>query len=274
MIKLGSHIKFKSPNYLIDSIEESIENKANTMMIYLGPPQSTIRANISKYKLEEYKEKYKNIIKPEDIIVHAPYITNLANPEKKNFACEFLIKEIERMNYIGAKYLIIHPGSHTKFTRKDSIKTLIESLKYIFINTKNVEILIETMSGKGTEIGAKFEEIKYIIDKVNNSRLNVCLDTCHIWDYGYDVKNFKKLIKELKKTKIFSLIKVIHVNDSKNPIGSSKDRHENIGKGYIGLEPLKKIVNAQEFKNVIKILETPLVNKKPIYKKEIKLLSV
>jgi deoxyribonuclease-4 len=180
MIKLGSHIKFKSPNYLIDSIEESIENKANTMMIYLGPPQSTIRANISKYKLEEYKEKYKNIIKPEDIIVHAPYITNLANPEKKNFACEFLIKEIERMNYIGAKYLIIHPGSHTKFTRKDSIKTLIESLKYIFINTKNVEILIETMSGKGTEIGAKFEEIKYIIDKVNNSRLNVCLDTCHI----------------------------------------------------------------------------------------------
>lgn len=274
MKKIGSHIGFKAPNYLIEAVEESLKNDANAMMIYLGAPQSAKRIDVSKYKFKEYKKNYIEKIIPENIVVHAPYIVNPANPEKKDFANQFLIKEIERMNYIGCKHLVLHPGAHTKFSREESIKTLINSLKYIFSKTKNVEISIETMSGKGTEIGTKFEEIKNIVEKVNDSRLNVCLDTCHVWDFGYDIKNFEKLINDLKKNNLLKLIKVIHINDSKNPLGSSKDRHENIGKGFIGIKALKKIVNSKEFENAIKILETPWIDGKPIYDKEIKMLSI
>ena len=273
MKKIGSHISFKSPNYLPDSAKESIDNGANAMMIYLGAPQSSMRVSIYKYKLDEYIEKYSNIIKPEDIVIHAPYITNPANPEKKDFAVEFLIQEIERMNYIGAKHLVLHPGAFTKFTKEEAIETLIESLNRIFEATKEVEISIETMSGKGTEIGINFKDIKYVIDKVDNKRLNVCLDTCHVWDAGYDIREYDKLIKELKKYDLLKLIKVVHVNDSKNELGAAKDRHENIGKGYIGLKPLHKIVNSKEFEDAIMILETPWVDGKPIYKEEIEMLK-
>lgn len=273
MKKIGSHISFKAPNYLEGSAFESIENGANTMMIYLGAPQSANRVDESKYKLEEYMEKYSDKIKPEDIVIHAPYITNPANPEKSRFAIDFLIRDIERMNYIGAKHLVLHPGSHTKFSREESISELIKSLKEIFSKTKDVEISLETMAGKGTEIGTTIKELKYIVDQVNNERLNICLDTCHAWDAGIDVTNFPEMIKELKKYELFDLIKVIHVNDSKNQFGAAKDRHENIGKGFIGLEPLKKIVNSKEFDGVLMILETPWVDGKPIYDKEIKMLK-
>ena len=271
-MKLGSHISFKSPNYLVGAAEQSIENNANTMMIYLGAPQSSRRAKMSDYKLEEYMEKYSDIIKPKDIVVHAPYITNPANPEKKDFANDLLIKDIERMNFIGAKYLVLHPGAHTKFNRQVSIDTLVESLKYIFNNSKDVDIAIETMAGKGTELGTTFEEMSYIVKNVNNKRLKVCLDTCHVWDAGYDVANLEQLLDDLKRTELIDLIDVIHVNDSKNTIGAAKDRHENIGKGYIGLRALKQLVHAPEFKNALMILETPIVDGVSPYKEEIKLL--
>ena len=272
-MKLGSHISFKKPNYLAGAAKESIENGANTIMIYLGAPQSSRRIPISEYNLKEYIENYSDVIPPEHIVVHAPYITNPANPEKKDFANEFLIKDIERMNYIGAKYLVLHPGAHTKFDRKLSIETLIESLKYIFEKTIDVNIAIETMSGKGTEIGTTFEEMSYIVKQVKNPRLKVCLDTCHVWDAGYDIVNLEQLLEDLKRNDILNLIDVIHVNDSKNILGSSKDRHENIGKGYIGLKALKRIVHAPEFKNALMILETPWVDGETPYKEEIKLLK-
>ncbi|NQZ66246.1 MAG: deoxyribonuclease IV [Mycoplasmatales bacterium] len=273
MKKIGSHISFKAPNYLVGAIEESLKNKATALMIYLGAPQSSRRVDKEKYKLDEYIEKYKNIIVPEDIVVHAPYITNPANPEKQEFTIDFLVQEIERMNYIGAKHLVLHPGAHTKFERSHAIETLIDSLNKIFERTSNVEISIETMAGKGTEIGKTLKELKYIVEKVKNPRLNICLDTCHIWDAGYDIKKLDEFIDELKKYDLKKLIKVIHVNDSKNPIGAAKDRHENIGKGFIGLDPLKKIVNSKEFEDAIMILETPWVNGTPIYDKEIEMLK-
>ena len=273
MKKIGSHISFKAPDYLVGSVIESINNGANTMMIYLGAPQSSRRIDESKYKLEEYIESYSDKISPKDIVIHAPYITNPANPEKQKFAVDFLIRDIERMNYIGAKHLVLHPGAHTKFTRKESIETLINSLITIFDKTINVEISLETMSGKGTEIGTTFSELKYIIEKVNNKRLNICLDTCHAWDAGIDVTDYDELIKQLKEHDLLKLIKVIHINDSKNKFGAAKDRHENIGKGFIGLKALKKIVNSKEFDNVLMILETPWVDGVPIYDKEIKMLK-
>lgn len=272
MIKLGSHISFKAPDYLVSAVEESLNNKANVMMIYLGAPQTTKRVPVEKYNIDKYNLFFKDLIKPEDIIVHAPYITNAANPEKSLFACQFLIQEIERMNHIGAKYLVLHPGSFTIFTPEKALKTLVNSLKYILSKTKDVVICIETMSGKGSEIGINYEQIMYLINEVNDERVQVCLDTCHVWDAGYNIQNYEEFKQELKSSGIFKHIKVVHLNDSKNSLNSHKDRHENIGKGHIGTDVLKKLVRDPDFDNIPIILETPWVDNKPIYKEEIELL--
>lgn len=273
MIKLGSHISFKSPNYLIGAVEEAISYNSNTFMIYLGAPQNTMRSSVEKYMYKEYIEKYSKIIPPQDIIVHAPYIVNPSNPEKSNFAIKFLIEEIERMNYIGCKYLVLHPGASLKFEKEIAIKTLVNSLKRILSKTKNVEIVLETMSGKGSEIGSTLEELKTIISEVNDNRLGICLDTCHIWDAGYDIKNnLDNFISKLKELDLLKLVKVIHLNDSKNDLSSRKDRHENIGKGFITFKSLQNFLYHPAFKNINVILETPWVDGKPIYKNEIEQL--
>jgi deoxyribonuclease-4 len=180
MLKLGSHISFKSPNYLVGAVEEAISYNANTLMIYLGAPQNTRRTDVEKYKYQEYQEKYSKVIDAKDIVVHAPYIVNPSNPEKAEFAVQFLTEEIERMNYFGAKYLVLHPGASLKFGKDVGLETLINSLTQILSQTKDVEITLETMSGKGTEVGSNLEELEYVIQKVNNPRLGICLDTCHI----------------------------------------------------------------------------------------------
>ncbi|MGP1451657.1 MAG: deoxyribonuclease IV [Metamycoplasmataceae bacterium] len=269
MIKLGSHISFKSPNYLVGSIEESLKNKANTAMIYLGAPQNTNRISIALYKYKEYKEKYSSLIKEEDIVVHAPYVVNPSNPEKSEFAVQFLVEEIERMNYINAKYLVLHPGAYTSYSPEIALKTLVISLKQILDKTKNVIICIETMSGKGTEVGINFEQMRYILNEVNNERIQICLDTCHVWDAGYNIQNYEEFKQEINKWNLLKHIKVIHLNDSKNQLASHKDRHENIGKGFIGLETLRKFVHDPDFDNIPIILETPVPSTGPIYDLEI-----
>lgn len=269
MIKLGSHISFKKPGYLTNAVEESLQNKANTMMIFLGAPQTTKRVDFANYNLQTYLEKYQNLIPPEDIIVHAPYIVNPSSVTKHQFANDFLIQEIKRMNYIGAKYLVLHPGSYTTFTNKQALEQLIKSLKYILSQTKNVVITIETMAGKGTEVGTNFEDVVYIVEAVNSERVGVCLDTCHVWDAGYNLHNYEEFIAKIKSTRLINYLKVIHLNDSKNELNSKKDRHENIGNGFIGFETLQKIVHDPLFDNIPIILETPWVDNKPIYKEEI-----
>ena len=273
-MKLGSHISFKAPNYLVGAVEEAISYNANTLMIYLGAPQNTRRAPIEKYKYEEYKKKYSHIIKSENIIVHAPYIVNPSNPDKADFAVTFISDEIERMNYIGAKYLVLHPGASLKFGKEIAIKTLINSLNKILSQTNNVEIILETMSGKGTEVGSNLEELEYVIKKINNPRLGICLDTCHIWDSGYDIKNnLNSFILKLENMDLLKWVKVIHLNDSKNDLSSHKDRHENIGKGFIGFQALKEFLYSNKFQGIPTILETPWVNEQPIYKEEIEMLK-
>ncbi|MDJ1647326.1 deoxyribonuclease IV [Mycoplasma phocimorsus] len=272
MIKIGSHITFKAPNYLLDAGKESLKNNANTLMIYLGAPQNTKRVEKEKYKLHEFEQLVKNKINNEDIIVHAPYIVNPSNPTKSQFACNFLISEIKRMNYIKAKYLVLHPGAYTSFDVQQALDTLINNLKLILSKTKDVVIAIETMAGKGTEVGINFEQIMYVINKVNSERIKICLDTCHVWDAGYNLKNFEEFIDFLKEKNYLKYIKVIHLNDSKNDLGSHKDRHENIGKGFIGFDTLAKFVHCKEFDNIPIILETPWIDEGPIYDQEIKLL--
>lgn len=272
MIKIGSHVPFKKPNYLFGAIQESLKNNANTAMIFLGPPQSTLRTKPENYKFEEYKRQFSTKISPEDIIVHAPYIINPANPLKASFSNDFLIKEIEKMNYMGAKFLVLHPGFFTTFSPNEAKNQLILSLKTILEKTKSVTLLLETMSGKGTEMCANFDEIVEIIEAVNSPRIGVCIDTCHVWDAGYNLKKYSEFRDKLTKSRIINYLKVIHLNDSLSPLGSRKDRHANIGKGFIGLETLKKIVHDPLFDNIPMILETPYVDGKPIYDEEIALL--
>ncbi|MBG0731033.1 deoxyribonuclease IV [Mycoplasma sp. 'Moose RK'] len=272
MLKLGSHVSFKKPDYLFGAIKQSLKNGANTTMIFLGPPQSTFRAKFEDYKYFEYKAQLAKKIAPEDIIVHAPYIINPSNPTKSQFSNDFLIQEIRRMNHIGAKILVLHPGSYTTFLPLEAKKQLISSLKFILENTENVVISLETMAGKGTEICTNFEEIVEIVETVNSPRVKICLDTCHVWDAGYNLKKYEEFCEKLVKTRLINYLNVIHLNDSASILGSRKDRHANIGKGFIGLEVLKKIVHDPLFADIPKILETPFVDNKPIYDEEIALL--
>ncbi len=279
MLKIGSHVSFKSPNYLLDSIKESLNNRANVTMIYLGPPQSSNRVSPEKYHLEEYLKEYKHKISPENIIVHAPYIVNLANLEKSSWSKQFLIEEIKRMNFIGAKYLVLHPGAYLKQDINESLKNLAINIKEIINSTEDVEIILETMAGKGTEIGTTLNQLKELIDLIDEERVGICLDTCHMWDSGIDLKkdfeenDGKELIKVLKDLNLLSKVKVIHLNDSKNDIYSHKDRHENIGKGFIGKTALINFANHPIFDNIPIILETPYVDGKNLYKEEIKMIK-
>ncbi|MGL5438549.1 MAG: deoxyribonuclease IV [Metamycoplasmataceae bacterium] len=272
-IKLGSHVSFKNPKYLLGSFEEMESDGSNTLMIYLGAPQNSKRVGIEKYNLSELKEKLNNSFNFDDLIVHGPYIVNLANLKNKDFNIDFMINEINKMNYIGCKYLVIHPGSRLDLSIEEGLKNIIYSLKEIIEKTEKVNILIETMAGKGTELCSKIEEIKFILEEVNSDRLGICLDTCHLWDAGYDIKtDLNGFITKLKDEQVLSKVKVIHLNDSKNDLSSSKDRHENIGKGKIGLEALRNFLYCKEFENIPFILETPYINEKSPYKNEIKLL--
>lgn len=272
MIKLGSHISFAKPDYLLGSARESIENKANCMMIYLGPNQSTYRVDKQYYQLDEYFKLYSSKVKPEDIVIHAPYIVNPSNPEKSKFAINFLVSDIKRMNYIGAKYLVLHPGSHTIYSQEQAKANLVSSLKQILAQTKDVVITLETMAGNGTNYCNSFEVLRDVIEEVKSERVAICLDTCHIWDAGYNIKDYDNFKKYLKDNNFLKYIKVIHLNDSLNPLGAKKDRHANIDKGYIGLETLQKFVFDKDFDNIPIILETPYINNKPPYKEEIALL--
>lgn len=284
MIKLGCHVGNSGNEMLIGSVNEALSYNANCFMLYLGAPQNSFRKPLSEMHIDEYQNIMKeHNIKNEDVIVHCAYILNLANPnvEKREYAINFIINELTGTYKIGAKYLVLHPGAHMNQGAYAGCDLIVEGLKTILEKTKDQDsiICIETMAGKGSECCSTFEEVKYILDKVDNNRVKVCLDTCHIWDAGYDIVNdYENVIKKLDETIGINNIKVIHLNDSKNVCGSHKDRHENIGFGNIGFETLHKVLIDDRFKNVVKILETPYVEgdkkiKYPPYKYEIEMLK-
>ncbi|PKI23305.1 deoxyribonuclease IV [Staphylococcus succinus] len=279
---LGSHVSMNGKKMLQGSAEEAHRLGESTFMIYTGAPQNTRRKPIEELNIEKGHE----IMEAHglsNIVVHAPYIINIANtlkPHVFELGVEFLQSEIERTQALGAKDIVLHPGSHVGEGSEVGIKKIIEGLNEVLTNDNNVRIALETMAGKGSEIGRNFEEIAQIIDGVNhNERLSVCFDTCHTHDAGYNVKeDFDGVLNEFDKIVGIDRIKVVHVNDSKNDIGAHKDRHENIGFGYIGFEALNYVVHHDAFKDIPKILETPFVgedkkNKKPPYKLEIEMLK-
>ncbi|WP_039068416.1 deoxyribonuclease IV [Staphylococcus shinii] len=279
---LGSHVSMNGKKMLEGSAEEAQKFGESTFMIYTGAPQNTRRKPIEELNIEKGHEVMK-AHGLSNIVVHAPYIINIANtikPHVFELGVEFLQSEIERTQALGAKDIVLHPGAHVGEGTDAGIKKIIEGLNEVLTNDNDVRIALETMAGKGSEIGRNFEEIARIIDGVDhNERLSVCFDTCHTHDAGYNVKeDFDGVLNEFDKIIGVDRIKVVHVNDSKNDIGAHKDRHENIGFGYIGFDALNYIVHHDTFKEIPKILETPYVgedkkNKKPPYKLEIEMLK-
>lgn len=283
-IKLGSHVGMAGKEMFLASVKEAESYGANILMLYTGAPQNTRRKEIKDLNIEagwEYAKE--NGI--DEIVVHAPYIINLANtvkPETFELAVEFLEKEIRRTAAMRSKILVLHPGSALDAGADAGIAQAVKGLNMVLDrNEDEVYIALETMAGKGSEIGRTFEELKMIYDGVHKKeRLRVCFDTCHVNDAGYDiVHDYEGVFQKFDEVIGLDQIAVFHINDSLNPLGAHKDRHANIGAGTIGFETLHRIVHDPRFIKIPKILETPWLcaegeTKKtiPPYKEEIERL--
>ena len=283
-IKLGCHVGMAGKEMFLASAKEAASYGANVFMLYTGAPQNTRRKDISELNIEagwEYARQHGI----EEIVVHAPYIINLANtvkPETYELAVEFLEKEIIRTAAMRSRIMVLHPGSHVNAGVEAGIAQVIKGLNTVLNqNDDDVYIALETMAGKGSEVGRTFEELKAIYDGVDKKdRLRVCFDTCHVNDAGYDIVNhYDEVFEEFDKVIGLDQIAVFHINDSMNPLGAHKDRHANIDKGSIVYETLHRLVHDERFIDVPKILETPWLAEegsdkktKPPYKEEIEWL--
>lgn len=270
-MKIGSHVSMSGKEMLLGSAKEAVSYGADTFMFYTGAPQNTRRKDISELNIGpawEYMEAHGI----SDIVVHAPYIINLGNTVKAetfSLAVEFLAKELERTVSCRSHTLILHPGAHVGAGTDAGIRQIVKGLNEVLTSDTGCCIALETMAGKGSEIGRSFEELARIYDGVtHNDKLRVCFDTCHTSDSGYDIiHHFDDVIEKFDQIIGKDQIAVFHINDSKNQPGAAKDRHENIGFGTIGYDALHYIVTHPDFENVPKILETPYVPSPDIPKK-------
>ena len=275
---IGSHVGMNGPEYYLGSVKEAISYNATTFMFYTGAPQNSYRKPLSELKINEGRSLLKEHGYDESkIVVHAPYIINAANPNKPELlelSIKTIVDELQRTAAFGASILVLHPGNHLGAGPEAAIDVLAHSLDEVFAKDgTNVRIAIETMAGKGSEIGITFEEVRSIIDKCHfKDRLGVCLDTCHVSDAGYDINDTEGLLNEFDRIIGLDRLLVVHVNDSKNIRGAHKDRHENIGYGEIGFDALCRIANHPRLKDIPKILETPYINEKAPYSDEIRML--
>ncbi|HJA42216.1 MAG TPA: deoxyribonuclease IV [Firmicutes bacterium] len=279
MIKIGSHVSMGGKKMLLGASEEAASYGANVFMVYTGAPQNTKRRPIEELNIEAgHAHMEENGIL--ELIVHAPYIINIGNTEKPatfKLGVDFLKMEIERSEALGAKQIVLHPGAHVKAGDEAGIQKIIEGLNEVLTHEQKIQIALETMAGKGTEVGRTFEQLAAIIDGVvHNEKLSVCFDTCHTHDAGYAVStDFDSVLNEFDKIIGVDRLKVLHINDSKNVLGARKDRHENIGFGHIGFDALYRIVHHPQLTDVPKILETPYIGldkAMPPYKQEIEML--
>ncbi|MWV44398.1 deoxyribonuclease IV [Paenibacillus sp. HJL G12] len=281
MLKIGSHVSF-SDKGLLSATNEANSYGSSSFMIYTGAPQNTRRKPIESMYLEEGKALMKES-GFEEIVVHAPYIINLGSYKPNTFelAVSFLQEEIRRTHAIGVKNIVLHPGAYTDKDPDYGIERIAEGLNEVLDGTNETEvhIALETMAGKGTEMGRTFEEIARMIEKVkHNERLTICMDTCHIHDAGYDiVSDLDGVLEEFDRIIGLDRIGVVHINDSKNPRGAGKDRHAPIGSGWIGFDTINSVVHHEKLAGRPFILETPWIGKdaktqRPMYEIEIALL--
>ena len=270
---IGSHVSFNKKG-LLGSVEEALSYGANTFMFYTGAPQNTLRKDIDReIVLKAHNLMKESGINIENVICHAPYIINLANkskPESWEFSINFLKQEIKRCEILGIKYMVLHPGSAVIHTKEEAIENICDALNEVIDVDTNVMILLETMAGKGTEIGRDLTEIKAILDNVIfKDMIGVCIDTCHLNDSGINIGEFNNYLDEFASQIGLDKIKCVHINDSLNVLGAHKDRHANIGYGTIGFDNLIKVIYEEKLKDVPKILETPYIGDYPPYKFEI-----
>ena len=274
---IGCHVSMSGPEYYLGSVKEALSYEANTFMFYTGAPQNTIRLPLERLRIEEGRALLKEKgIDESKIIVHAPYIINIANQlnaDNYELGKRHLLSELKRTYAFGPKILVLHPGSHVSTGEENGLDSIIKALNEVLDNDgTDVKIALETMAGKGSEMGTSFEQLAYIISQLKKpERVGVCLDTCHISDNGLDVNNIDQILEEFDKTIGLNKLLVLHINDSKNPVGAHKDRHENIGYGFIGFETLNKVVHHPLLNGIPKILETPYYEGNPPYKKEIEM---
>lgn len=279
---IGSHVSFNGKEQLLGSVKEAISYNANTFMFYTGSTQSTQRSSINdELTYEGIKLMLENNINPKNVIIHAPYIVNLANrldEEKSKFYINFLIEELKRVKQLNFDKMVLHPGSAVKITREEGINNIILGLNEVIKNTEDVVILLEYMAGKGSEVGTSIDELKSIYDGIENKdRVGICLDTCHMNDSGIDIKDIDLFLDEFDSKIGIDKIKCVHINDSYNELGSHKDRHANFGYGTIGFDKLINVIYNSRLEGIPFILETPYVNRNepneyPPYKYEIDMI--
>ncbi|MDO1605469.1 deoxyribonuclease IV [Lactobacillus sp. YT155] len=265
MLKIGSHVGMKSPDMLAGSAKEAHSYDANAMMIFTGAPQNTKRKDVSEMNIPE-GEKLISEYGINDVIGHAPYIVNLGNttkPESFGFGVDFMAQEIKRCDALGIQALSFHPGAHVGAGPEAALNQIAKGLNEVLTADQNVKIAIETMAGKGTEVGITFEQLATILDQIKlTDKVAITFDTCHTSDAGYNIKDdFDGVLNEFDHIIGIDRIASIHLNDSKNPQGSHKDRHENIGFGEIGFETLNYVAHHPQLEEVPKIMETPYVKK-------------
>lgn len=263
MLIIGSHVSF-GKNQLLGATEEAISYGSNTFMFYTGAPTNTVRKDIEEnYTNESKKIMEANNIDINNVICHAPYIVNLGNasdPDKYNFSKEFIKKELKRCDEMGITKMVLHPGNAIGISKEEGLNNIANALNDILDGTTKCLVLLETMAGKGTECGCTTEELAYIINKINKpEQIGVCVDTCHINDAGYNVKEFDNYLDEFDKLIGIDKIKCVHINDSKNELGTHKDRHANFGIGTLGFDILINVIYNERLINVPKILETPYI---------------
>lgn len=274
---IGSHVNFGSEQ-LLGCVKQSISYGASTFMFYTGAPQNTIRKKIDENLTKEAHRLMKeNGIELNNVICHAPYIINLANKEKEDaweFSINFLKQEIKRVEELGVKYIVVHPGNSLKLVREEALNNISDAINRIIDQDTNIYFLLETMAGKGTECGINTLELKKILDNVVlKDKVGVCLDTCHLNDSGIDIARFDDYLNEFDEIIGIDKIMCVHLNDSKNECGVRKDRHANLGYGTIGFDNLVNVAYLEKLKKVPKILETPWISENPPYKFEIDMIK-
>ncbi|MFC4768403.1 deoxyribonuclease IV [Effusibacillus consociatus] len=258
-MKIGANVSIAKTGMLA-AVEETVSYNANTFMMYTRSNRGGKARPIEDFNRDEAKEIMgrHGILDP---VVHAPYLINLASPVQDTweYGVELLREDIRRTSYLGIKYVVFHPGAHVGQGTDYGIKRITEGLNEILTGDEDVYVCLETMAGDGSKVGNSFEEIAEIISLVKHQdRLGVCGDTCHLYSYGYDIVNdFDGVMQKFDDIIGLERLKVFHINDSKTPFNSRKDRHENIGLGSIGGEALMRIVHHDLLKDLPLILETP-----------------
>ncbi|ADL50736.1 deoxyribonuclease IV [Clostridium cellulovorans] len=271
MLNIGCHLS--STKGFEHMGKEALSIDANTFQFFTRNPRGGKAKDIDEKDVEAFLEfiKEKNFAK---ILAHAPYTLNPCSAEERTreFALEVMTDDLIRMEYVPNNLYNFHPGSHVKQGLEVGIDYIVTLLNTVLKPEQTTTVLLETMAGKGTEVGSRFEELKEILDRVTLSdKMGVCLDTCHVYDAGYDIVNdLDGVLEEFDRIIGLDKLRAIHLNDSKNPFTSHKDRHEKIGEGFIGLEAITRIINHPKLKGIPFFLETP--NEVPEYAEEIKLL--